>query len=68
MMHGTADPLIPLERSRRLAARLKAAGVEVTLDVVEAVDMEVHSSGLRRDRNVRLTSPIAILCRDESAR
>jgi acetyl esterase/lipase len=35
IMHGTADPLIPLEQSRRLADKLKAAGVEVSLDVVE---------------------------------
>lgn len=34
IMHGTADPLIPLEQSQRLATELKAAGVEVTLDVV----------------------------------
>jgi acetyl esterase/lipase len=35
IMHGTADPLIPLEQSQRLADKLKAAGVEVTLDVVK---------------------------------
>jgi acetyl esterase/lipase len=34
IMHGTADPLVPLEQSQRLAEKLKAAGVEVTLDVI----------------------------------
>lgn len=35
IMHGTADPLVPLEQSQRLADKLKAAGVAVTLDVVK---------------------------------
>ena len=34
IMHGTADPFVPLDQSQRLADKLKAAGVEVTLDVV----------------------------------
>jgi acetyl esterase/lipase len=35
IMHGTADPLVALEQSQRLADKFKAAGVEVTLDVVQ---------------------------------
>lgn len=35
IMHGTADPLVGLEQSQKLAEKLKAAGAEVTLDVVE---------------------------------
>lgn len=35
ILHGAKDPAIPLEQSQRLADKLKAAGVEVTLDVVE---------------------------------
>jgi acetyl esterase/lipase len=35
ILHGTVDPLVPLEQSQRLADKYKAAGVEVTLDVVE---------------------------------
>lgn len=35
IMHGTADPLVPLDQSQELADKLKAAGVEVTLDVVK---------------------------------
>jgi acetyl esterase/lipase len=35
IMQGTVDPLVGLEQSQRLADKYKAAGVEVTLDVVE---------------------------------
>jgi acetyl esterase/lipase len=35
IMHGTVDPLVGLEQSQKLEAKLKTAGVEVTLDVVE---------------------------------
>jgi acetyl esterase/lipase len=35
IMHGTADPLIPLTQSQALTDKLKAAGVEVTLDIVQ---------------------------------
>jgi len=35
IMEGTVDPLVGLEQSQRLADKYKAAGVEVTLDVVE---------------------------------
>lgn len=35
IMHGTVDPLVGLDQSQKLAEKLKAAGVEVTLDVVE---------------------------------
>jgi len=34
ILHGTADPLVPLEQSQKLTDKLKAAGAEVTLDVV----------------------------------
>jgi acetyl esterase/lipase len=35
MMHGTKDPLVGLDQSERLAEKLKAVGVEVTLDVIK---------------------------------
>lgn len=35
IMQGTKDPLVPLDQSQRLADRLKAAGVNVTLDVID---------------------------------
>lgn len=35
IMHGTDDPLVGLDQSERLADKLKAAGIEVTLDVVK---------------------------------
>jgi acetyl esterase/lipase len=35
IMQGTKDPLVPLDQSQRLADRLKAAGADVTLDVIE---------------------------------
>jgi acetyl esterase/lipase len=35
IMHGTIDQLVGLEQSQKLEAKLKAAGVAVTLDVVE---------------------------------
>jgi dipeptidyl aminopeptidase/acylaminoacyl peptidase len=35
IMHGTIDQLVGLEQSQKLEAKLKSAGVEVTLDVVE---------------------------------
>ena len=35
IMHGTADPLIPLDQSQRLTDKMRAAGVEVTLDIVK---------------------------------
>lgn len=35
IMHGTIDQLVGLEQSQKLEAKLKAAGAEVTLDVVE---------------------------------
>jgi acetyl esterase/lipase len=35
IMQGTADPLVPPDQSRRLADKLKAAGADVTLDIIE---------------------------------
>jgi acetyl esterase/lipase len=35
ILHGAKDPAIPLEQSQRLADKLKAAGVEVVMDVVD---------------------------------
>jgi acetyl esterase/lipase len=35
ILHGTVDQLVGLEQSQKLEAKMKAAGVEVTLDVVE---------------------------------
>jgi acetyl esterase/lipase len=35
IMHGTEDPLVGLEQSQRLEAKLNSVGVEVTLDIVE---------------------------------
>ncbi|MEA3211092.1 MAG: hypothetical protein QOE70_4149 [Chthoniobacter sp.] len=35
IMQGTKDPLVPLDQSQRFADKLKAAGAEVTLDVLE---------------------------------
>lgn len=37
IMQGTKDPLVPLDQSQRLADKLKAAGAEVTLEVIEGV-------------------------------
>jgi acetyl esterase/lipase len=35
IMQGTNDPLVPVDQSKRLAEKLKAAGAEVTLDIIE---------------------------------
>lgn len=35
IMQGTNDPLVPLDQSQRLADRMKAAGADVTLDVIQ---------------------------------
>jgi acetyl esterase/lipase len=35
ILHGTVDQLVGLEQSQKLEAKMKAAGVEVILDVVE---------------------------------
>jgi dipeptidyl aminopeptidase/acylaminoacyl peptidase len=35
ILHGTKDALVPLSQSEVLAERLTAAGVEVTLEVLE---------------------------------
>jgi acetyl esterase/lipase len=35
IMHGTKDPLVPLDQSTELADKMKDAGVDVTLDVIE---------------------------------
>ncbi|MDR3406500.1 MAG: alpha/beta hydrolase [Chthoniobacter sp.] len=35
IMQGTKDPLVPLDQSQRLYDKLKAAGADVTLDVIE---------------------------------
>ena len=35
ILQGTKDPLVPADQSKRLAEKLKAAGVEVTLDIIE---------------------------------
>jgi acetyl esterase/lipase len=35
IMQGTKDPLVPLDQSQRLYDKLKAAGAEVQLDVIE---------------------------------
>jgi len=35
IMQGTKDPLVPLDQSQRLADKLKAAGADVTLDIIE---------------------------------
>lgn len=35
IMQGTQDPLVPLDQSQRLEAKLKSVGADVTLDVIE---------------------------------
>ena len=35
IMQGTKDPLVPLDQSERLFKKMKAAGADVTLDVIE---------------------------------
>ena len=35
IMQGSDDPLVPMDQSRRLADKLKAAGAEVKLDIIE---------------------------------
>ncbi len=35
IMHGTKDPLVPLDQSTELADKMKEAGVDVTLEVIE---------------------------------
>ncbi|MEI9898674.1 MAG: alpha/beta hydrolase [Chthoniobacter sp.] len=35
IMQGTKDPLVPFDQSQRLADKLKAAGADVTLDLIE---------------------------------
>jgi acetyl esterase/lipase len=35
IMQGTADPLVPVDQSRRLADKLRAAGANVTLDIID---------------------------------
>ena len=35
IMQGTKDPLVPLDQSQRLADKLKDAGADVTLDIIE---------------------------------
>jgi dipeptidyl aminopeptidase/acylaminoacyl peptidase len=35
IMHGTVDQLVGLEQSQKLEAKMKSAGVEVILDVVQ---------------------------------
>ncbi|MEP6671582.1 MAG: alpha/beta hydrolase [Chthoniobacter sp.] len=35
IMQGTKDPLVPFDQSQRLYDKLKAAGADVTLDVIE---------------------------------
>ena len=35
IMQGSKDPLVPLDQSQRLADKLKAAGADVTLDIIE---------------------------------
>jgi acetyl esterase/lipase len=35
IMQGTKDPLVPEDQSHRLADKLKAAGADVTLDIIE---------------------------------
>jgi acetyl esterase/lipase len=35
IMQGTKDPLVPLDQSQRLFDKLKAAGADVTLDIIE---------------------------------
>ena len=35
IFQGTNDPLVPLDQSQRLTNRLKAAGADVTLDVLQ---------------------------------
>ena len=35
IMQGTNDPLVPLDQSQRLYTKLKEAGADVTLDVIE---------------------------------
>ena len=35
ILHGTKDPLVGLEQSQELADKMKAAGVEVILDVID---------------------------------
>lgn len=46
--HGTVDPLVPLEQSKRLDAALKKAGVESTLVIFEG---EGH--GFKKPENVQ---------------
>ena len=35
IMQGSIDPLVPMDQSQRLADKLKAAGAEVKLDIIE---------------------------------
>jgi len=35
IMQGTKDPLVPVDQSQRLYDKLKAAGADVTLDIIE---------------------------------
>jgi acetyl esterase/lipase len=35
IMQGSKDPLVPMDQSQRLAEKLKAAGADVTLDIIE---------------------------------
>ena len=37
IFHGDADPVVPVEESRRMAAALKMAGAEVRYDELEGV-------------------------------
>ena len=55
IMHGTVDPLVGLDQSQKLEAKMKAVGVEVTLDVVEGAG---HGDGpfFAGDRPQRLLS------------
>jgi acetyl esterase/lipase len=35
MLHGTKDPLVPVSQSKEMEEKLKAAGVEVKLEIIE---------------------------------
>ena len=46
-MHGTDDPVVPIDQSRTLAVRIEAAGGEV-----EFVEYEGEGHGFRDPANV----------------
>jgi dipeptidyl aminopeptidase/acylaminoacyl peptidase len=46
IVHGTDDPVVPFDQAKRLAGRLKQAGVEVTLVPIEGGGHGVGGPGV----------------------